>query len=56
MHTCRSCCAETDNDSEVCERCASYDAERDCYHEWQPGAEGAFAGLSEHCSNCGLER
>jgi hypothetical protein len=25
-------------------------------HYWEPGAEGAFAGLSEHCTKCGLER
>lgn len=31
-------------------------AKRDCQHDWLPGAEGAFAGLTEHCSKCGLER
>lgn len=27
-----------------------------CDHDWQPGAEGAFAGLTEHCGKCGTER
>jgi len=27
-----------------------------CDHDWQPGAEGEFAGLTEHCSKCGYER
>lgn len=25
-------------------------------HLWVAGAEGAFAGMTEHCSNCGEER
>lgn len=27
-----------------------------CEHTWLPGAEGAFAGLTEHCPKCGCEQ